>query len=173
MFLSSRLLSGPRRSGLLLIGLIFLVGLAIGASLNPAPTPVRTDISSDVREMIVTRRTYQADVLRVIDGDTFEARIHVSPGHDITTRVRLRGIDAAEMKAQCLDELVQADAARAALKAILDQGEVTIGHVALDKYAGRVVADAATSRTGDVSAALLKSQHARPYNGGRREGWCR
>jgi endonuclease YncB( thermonuclease family) len=34
------------------------------------------------------------DVLRVIDGDTFEARIRIWPGHDVTTKVRLRDIDA-------------------------------------------------------------------------------
>ena len=39
---------------------------------------------------------HSVDVVRTIDGDTFEARVHLWPGLDMTTRVRLRGIDAAE-----------------------------------------------------------------------------
>jgi endonuclease YncB( thermonuclease family) len=42
-----------------------------------------------------------ADVIRILDGDTFEARARVWPGLDITTKVRLRGIDAPEMRARC------------------------------------------------------------------------
>ena len=41
--------------------------------------------------------------------------------------------------------------------------------VALDKYGGRVIADASTRSTPDVSAALLDAGLARRYAGGRRE----
>jgi hypothetical protein len=44
--------------------------------------------------------TYRADVLRVIDGDTFEARVRIWSGFEITTRVRLRAIDAPELHAR-------------------------------------------------------------------------
>jgi hypothetical protein len=44
--------------------------------------------------------------------------------------------------------------------------------VSLDKYGGRVLADAATRATADVSAALLRAGLVRDYGGGRREGWC-
>ena len=81
---------------------------------------------------------HPAEVLRVIDGDTFEARVHLWPGLDITTRVRLRGVDAPELKARCAEERVKAEAARDALRTILDQGEVGISRVTLDKYGGRV-----------------------------------
>src|SRR5215208_1700589 len=59
--------------------------------------------------------TYAAEVLRVLDGDTFEARVHLWPALDITTKVRLRGIDAPEMKARCREERNLAEAARDAL----------------------------------------------------------
>jgi endonuclease YncB( thermonuclease family) len=49
---------------------------------------------------------------------------------------------------------------------------VTIFNIGPDKYNGRVVADAATRRTPSVSAALLSAGYARPYQGGRRSGWC-
>jgi len=115
---------------------------------------------------------HPVDVIRTIDGDTFEARVHLWPGLDMTTRVRLRGIDAAELKARCPEELRLAEAASAALRDLLEEGSVTITNVGPDKYNGRVVADAATSRTPDISAAMLASGHARSYNGGHRGSWC-
>ena len=118
------------------------------------------------------RMVHSAEVVRVIDGDTFEARVHLWPGLDITTRVRLRGIDAPEFKARCTEERVKAEAARDALRAILDQGEVGISRVMLDKYGGRVVADASTRATPNVSSALLSVGAARRYSGGHRDGWC-
>ena len=118
------------------------------------------------------RSVYPAEVLRVLDGDTFEARVRLWPGLEITTKIRLRGIDAPELNARCDEERTKAVAARDALQAILDQGDVGISAVTLDKYGGRVVADASTRATPNVSAALLGSGLARSYAGGRRESWC-
>jgi hypothetical protein len=50
--------------------------------------------------------------------------------------------------------------------------DLTVLRIGLDKYAGRVLADAATRRTPDVSGALLGQGGARAYFGGRRESWC-
>jgi len=113
-----------------------------------------------------------ADVLRVIDGDTFEARVHVWPGLDVTTKVRLRGIDAAELRARCPMERIKAEAARDAMTEILTQGAVGVYAISIDKYGGRVVADAATRSIASVSAELLKRGQARVYTGGHRDGWC-
>jgi endonuclease YncB( thermonuclease family) len=115
---------------------------------------------------------HPVDVIRTIDGDTFEARVHLWPGLDLTTRVRLRGIDAPELKAQCAQELRLAEAASDALRGLLQQGEVTIYNIGPDKYQGRVVADAATRQTPNVSTALLSGGFARSYEGGHRDGWC-
>ena len=133
------------------------------AEAAPSPDPVHAS-SSPAR--------LPAEVLRVVDGDTFEARVHVWPGLDITTKVRLRGIDAPELKAMCPQERVQAEAAREALRALLAEGEVGVFAVSLDKYGGRVVADATTRATPNVSSALLAKGVARKYGGGRRAGWC-
>ena len=111
-------------------------------------------------------------MLRVNDGDTFEARVHVWPGMQVTTKVRLRGIDAAEFSARCPEEYRLAVAARDALRKCLAEGGVTIGQIAFDKYGGRVVANAITRDPGDVSEALLKTGLVRTYNGGRRDLWC-
>jgi endonuclease YncB( thermonuclease family) len=108
----------------------------------------------------------------VIDGDTFEARVHVWPAFDLTTRVRLRSIDAPELKAHCEQEQTRAAAARDALRQILNERDVTISSVGPDKYYGRIVAEVSTRNTPDVSAAMLSKGVARSYSGGRRASWC-
>jgi len=115
---------------------------------------------------------HPVDVVRTIDGDTFEARVHLPPDLNLTTRVRLRGIDAPERKASCPQELQMAEAATGALRSLLGEGDVTIFNIGPDKYSDRVVAEVATRRTGNVSAALLAAGHARRYGGGHRNGWC-
>ena len=115
---------------------------------------------------------HPVDVIRTIDGDTFEARVHLSPDLNLTTRVRLRGIDAPELKASCPQELQMAEAATDALRKLLGEGDVAIFNIGPDKYVGRVVADVATRRSGNVSTAMLTAGHARSYGGGHRNGWC-
>jgi endonuclease YncB( thermonuclease family) len=178
MFLSLRAFSLPQRGGaLMLAAAAFAVGLTTGALVVPGSAGRLLDTAVAppaplVNSQSVMRSAHPAEVLRVIDGDTFEARVHLWPGLDVTTRVRLRGIDAPEMKARCGEERVKAEAAREALRNLLDQGEVGIARVTLDKYGGRVIADASTQATHDVSAALLSAGVARPYSGGHRDGWC-
>ena len=161
-----------------LAAVAFIAGIALGSALSPelvgrhvmaspAPTPSAVSPASQA-----VSGTHPAEVLRVLDGDTFEARVRVWPGLDITTKIRLRGIDAPELKARCAEERSKAEAARDALAAMLGEGGVAVGHVGLDKYGGRVLADAATRDTHDVGAALLAHGLVRPYSGGRRQSWC-
>ena len=181
MFRRTRLLSAHHgHAGILLAAAMFAIGLGVGATIVPvtasrsgseAPAPAAAAVPRSV-ETSTVRMVHPAEVVRVVDGDTFEARVHLWPGLDITTRVRLRGIDAPELKARCGEERVKAEAARDALRTILDQGEVGISRVTLDKYGGRVVADASTRATPDVSSALLSVGVARRYSGGHRDGWC-
>ena len=176
------LLHPARGRAAILAALVFAFGVAVGALIGPDLTgrkatagtalegepPVAS--SNDLAQTL--RAGHAAQVLRVLDGDTFEARVSVWPGIEITTKVRLRGIDAPELRARCADEQVKAQAARDALAAMLAEGAVGISRVTLDKYGGRVVADASTRKTADVSAALLRAGHVRSYDGGRRENWC-
>jgi endonuclease YncB( thermonuclease family) len=138
-------------------------------SLRPPADIASTTVST---QNMPSAERYSGDVLYVIDGDTFALRVHLWPGHDVTTRVRLRGIDAPELKARCERERVKAEAARAALRLMLADRHVSIWNVGPDKYDGRVVAEAGTRRTPDISGALIAKGVARPYDGGHREGWC-
>jgi len=162
---------------------VFVLGVAVGTTL-PVREWVRWPWSHSLdsqtardAETIWKRAgsadtRHAVDVIRTIDGDTFEARVHLEPGLDLNTRVRLRGIDAPELKASCPQELQMAEAATGALRAMLSEGDVRIFNIGPDKYAGRVVADVVTRRTGNVSTVMLAAGHARSYGGGHRNGWC-
>ncbi|MGL5735122.1 MAG: thermonuclease family protein [Beijerinckiaceae bacterium] len=112
-------------------------------------------------------------VTQVIDGDTVEARVQVWLGQDVVTRVRLRGIDAPEIAGACGEERQRALAARDRLAALTAQGPLTLTDIGRDKYFGRVVARLMNRQGGDLGRMLLREGLARPYQGGRRDGWCR
>jgi endonuclease YncB( thermonuclease family) len=163
---------------------VFVLGMAAGTMLPGRrwihwPLPASTWPQNPPRDSdMIWKRAgnpsvrHPVDVIRTIDGDTFEARVHLWPGLDIMTRVRLRGIDAPELKAQCEKEFRMAEAASDALQNLLAEGEVTIYNIGPDKYQGRVDANVATKRTANVSDALLAGGFARAYDGGHRSGWC-
>lgn len=139
---------------------------------HPPDTQAARDAETIWRQAGHPDIRHPVDVIRTIDGDTFLARVHLSPGLDLTTRVRLRGIDAPELKAACPQELQMAEAATGALRALLGEGEVSIFNIGPDKYSERVDADVATRKTPDVASAMLAAGHARRYGGGHRKGWC-
>ncbi len=175
MFLSIGQFASPRGGTLVLAAACFAAGLSAGALLTPAASHGGTDVAAPAYAApapSALRSGHAAEVLRVIDGDTFEARVRIWPGMEVTTRVRLRGIDAAELHARCDEERTKALAAREALARILAEGTVAVSAVGQDKYGGRVDADVSTARTSDVSAAMLSGGHARAYGGGHRDGWC-
>jgi endonuclease YncB( thermonuclease family) len=182
-------LTNPRHTNpLVLAAMTFAFGLAAGAGMRPSlpalgATPVGPALAAagaaepgpadiPLAHRLDPSIVYPAEVIRIIDGDTFEARVRVWPGLDVDTKVRLRGIDAAELHARCAGEFAQAQAARTALEKILGAGGVTISRVGIDKYGGRVDAMIATRATADVSAAMFNGGFARAYDGGRRGSWC-
>ncbi len=168
---------------------IFALGATVGVMVRPSSLPqsatsfdtARAAVASDAEPAAPVgtnshrfdlQTVYPAEVVRIIDGDTFQARVQVWPGLSVDTKVRLRGVDAPELHARCADEYAKAQAARAALETMLAAGGVTISRVGIDKYGGRVNAAVATRDTADVSAALLNGGWARSYDGGRPGSWC-
>ena len=164
---------GAQAGAIVLAAACFAAGLTAAALLPTGSSAVTPAAQAAAQSAAAAPRTgYPAEVLRVIDGDTFEARVRVWPGMDVTTRVRLRGVDAAEMHARCDAERSKAVAAREALSRLLAEGSVGVTAVGQDKYGGRVDAQVSTARTPDVGAAMIAAGQARPYDGGRRNGWC-
>ena len=112
-----------------------------------------------------------ATVLRVIDGDTIEVAAHVWLDIEVTTRVRLKGIDAPELTAPCAEGRAKALAALALVRRIVGDGPVLLAAIQPGKYGGRVVARV-TAGGADLAQALLAAGLARPYGGGKRRSWC-
>ncbi len=114
---------------------------------------------------------YAADIVRVIDGDTVVARVHLWLGQDLTTHVRLRGIDAPKLHGRCPGEREAAAASRDALIRLLGDGKVTLTRIADDTYGGRVDASIQLADGRDASAILLRKGFARvwPHARGRAE----
>ena len=167
----------PQRGGLLLLAAAtFAAGLTAGALIAPVGADrgdaVAASQTREAQPASALRSGHLAEVVRVLDGDTFEARVRICTGMDVTTRVRLRGIDAPELHARCDDERVKALAARDALARLLAEGSVGISRIGQDKYGGRVDADVSTARTPNVSEAMFDGGYARRYSGGRRASWC-
>ncbi len=118
------------------------------------------------------RGPVEAVVVEVLDGDTFLAEALVWPGHTVRVNVRIRGIDAPEMKARCGAERIAAERARDALASLFGEDPVAISNISGAKYYGRVLADVTTADGKGVASVLLGEKLVRPYGGGRRETWC-
>ncbi|MBM4073815.1 MAG: nuclease [Planctomycetes bacterium] len=110
-----------------------------------------------------------ATVMRIIDGDTLRVRL---PGGKRARTVRLRDVDAPEIKAKCLSEIALAQMAKSELERLAPVGStVLLSATKGDKYQNRIDAKVA-GPYGDMSEALLAAGLARPYNGGKRQSWC-
>lgn len=120
----------------------------------------------------VFRGPVEVAVLEVLDGDTFVAEALVWPGHSVRVNVRIRGVDAPEMKARCDAERAAAEKAREALAALFGQGPIAISNISGAKYYGRVLADVTMPDGTAVAPLLLRRNLVLPYSGGRREPWC-
>ncbi len=115
---------------------------------------------------------YQARILRVIDGDTVEARVGVWIGQEIVTKVRLRGVDAPELGGGCASSRGLAEQARARLEGLLGNAPVVLSEIGPDRYFGRVLARLTVASGAEAGETLHREGLARRYRGGRREGWC-
>jgi endonuclease YncB( thermonuclease family) len=178
--LSFSALANPRRGNAWLVACMLLAASVVAVEVidpnllpHPKATPAYRQYGDGGRQILANPRVYTAEVVRIIDGDTFVARMRTGRGSEVETRVRLRSIDAAELHARCSKELRLALAARAALQRLLADGRVMLSHVGPDKYPGRIDANVATRGTNDISAAMLSGGFARAYDGGRRGSWCR
>lgn len=145
------------------IGVAGAAVLALVLVLAPAwLAPAREILAGPIR----------ADVVRVHDGDTLVVRARIWLGQVVSTKVRLAGIDAPELRGRCARERRMARAARSFVVRKLAAGNVTLRDIRFGKYAGRVLARVITAEGEDLGQALVAAGLARPYRGGRRGGWC-
>ena len=114
-----------------------------------------------------TPRAADCAVTRVVDGDT----LHLTCA-GTRHKVRLLGFDTPEVsRPGCADEAAAGARATEVLAALVATGPVTdVRFDGQDRYGRDLGALAIGGR--DVAAVMLASGLARPYQGGRREGWC-
>ena len=117
-----------------------------------------------------------SDVVDVVDGDTFHARPSAATPactrlrYGMWESIRILGLDTPEMRGKCAAERRQARAAKARTTELLSSGRVTIERAGCDRYQrtlARVLVDGR-----DVAETLIGEGLGRPYEGGRRAGWC-
>jgi len=114
----------------------------------------------------------KVEVIRVLDGDTFDVRAQIWVGQFIETRVRLNGLDTPELRAKCDSERQAALKAKARLIELVMDKPIVLSDIKNGKYAGRVLAKANTADGTDISQYLIQNGYARPYAGKKRRGWC-
>ena len=109
-------------------------------------------------------------VIKVYDGDTITiaARLPIASCPLYRFAVRLRGIDAAEIRGKSEAERKAALAARDALSALVLGKPVRLSELGTEKY-GRLLAHVYVDGVdGSLSDWMLAQQLAVPYGGGRK-----
>ncbi|WJH41632.1 thermonuclease family protein [Aliirhizobium terrae] len=110
-----------------------------------------------------------AEILRVIDGDTLLVEAQPWPQQKMEVYVRIRGIDAPELKSKCEASRLAGIDAQHALEALAAQSNhIQLIRIAGDKYFGRIVADVILSDGKNVADDLLVAGLVRVYDGGRK-----
>ena len=112
---------------------------------------------------------YNAEVLRIVDGDTLDARIDLGFDVHVNKRIRLMGIDTWESRTRDKAEKVKGLAAKARLKELLkeDKNKYKLISHGTGKF-GRVLGDIEIS-VGNVCDILVEEGHAYSYFGGNKE----
>lgn len=116
------------------------------------------------------RGPVEASAIRVIDGDTVLVDATPWPNQHVTTYVRLRGIDAPELKSHCREIRDAAERAHSALEELVaSSSTLSLSNISGDKYFGRVVASLELEDGRDASSILLDAGLVDPYQGGRKK----
>ena len=136
--------------------------------------------SSPAQAKQVLKGPFPFQLLRVIDGDTFHARITIWLGQTVDVKVRLKGVDTPELNGKCAAEKKLAQQAKQFTADWLAKHPAQLVNVHYGTYAGRVLATTELKSGGSnappkvktLSAALLSENLAKPYRG-RKASWCR
>ena len=106
------------------------------------------------------------------DGDTLRITMPGLPPELSEMLVRVSGVDTPEIRGKCEAEKTLAIEARNYVNAVLAQARsVQFCNPKWGKYGKRVVADVVLDGK-SLAATLIERGLGRPYDGGRRKGWC-
>lgn len=114
---------------------------------------------------------YKAEVLRVIDGDTIDAKVDL--GFDVWKKIRIRfmGINTPETRTRDLEEKKLGKLATERLKEILLENNniFILKSYGVGKF-GRCLGELFVETLGDISVqqTLINEGHGKAYFGGKR-----
>ena len=132
-------------------------------------------------------REYQAELIKVLDGDTIDCYIDLGFDLKIKKRIRYMGIDTWESRTRDLDEKKKGLAAKARNKELLEAGVFKIVSYGTGKF-GRVLGEIFVSpdavgheisenvdRSSDglvsINDILIEEGHAYEYDGGKKKAF--
>lgn len=114
--------------------------------------------------------TYNAKVVKVVDGDTLDALVDLGFDTWKQVRIRMMGINTPESRTRDLEEKARGLAAKARLKEILKENKnkfILVSH-GVGKY-GRCLGEIFTTPGDDsINNLLISEGHATEYYGGAR-----
>ena len=115
---------------------------------------------------------YNADIIRVIDGDTVDVNLYVYPGQINKTRLRLALIDTPELKSKQTCERELAKKAKEFTIKFLAEGKAKVTINGMGRY-GRPLANIYINGY-NLSSRLLDENLARKYQPIKklRNKWC-
>ena len=120
--------------------------------------------------------TYNIELLRVVDGDTIDAKIDLGFDVSVKKRVRFMGVNTPESRTRDLEEKARGLAAKDRLKNLLEGcNEIQLKSHGVGKY-GRClgelhidIVDGQEKMTLEsINELLIKEGHAVEYHGGKR-----
>ena len=123
--------------------------------------------------------TYDAQILRVTDGDTVVISAPFLPApFKPELAIRVYGVDTPEkgFRAQCPSEAQRGDAASAFTKKAIESaaaagGKFQVTMYGWDKFGGRVLGDILINGK-SLRAGLIANGFAREYYGDAKQSWC-
>jgi len=111
-------------------------------------------------------------VRTIYDGDSFRVNIEGWPdiiGKSIS--IRVRGVDAPEMRGKCQSEKLAARRAKQHTVSLLRSAKIIkLTNMQRGKYF-RILANVMIDGV-SLADSLINNGLARPYDGGKRGGWC-
>jgi len=119
--------------------------------------------------------TYDAQILRVTDGDTVVISAPFLPApFKPELAIRVYGVDTPEKghRAMCPSEAQRGEAASAFTKnAVAQGGKFQVTMYGWDKFGGRVLGDILINGQ-SLRTALIANGFAREYYGDAKQSWC-
>ena len=120
--------------------------------------------------------TYNIELLRVVDGDTIDAKIDLGFDVSVKKRVRFLGVNAPESRTRDLEEKAKGLAAKDRVKQLLEGcGQIQLTSHGVGKFGrclGEVHIDIVDGKESltlvNVNELLIKEGHAVAYHGGKR-----